>query len=143
MDLKSRVFRLIAAISITLSLLIGPLAQSDQVLAAQAAAPSSNQALILLAPGADVNSVIEAVRLAGGHVTHVFPPAALIGEAPVGASALTGILAVHRQAIDETTLAQLTGKARCAAQVWNALLAPEAPPDTVQGLDTLEAELVG
>ncbi|MEE9617816.1 MAG: hypothetical protein V3T90_12535 [Anaerolineae bacterium] len=142
MDLKSRVFRLIAVIGITLSLLIGPLAQSDQVLAAQAAAPSSNQALILLAPGADVNSVIEAVHLAGGHVTHVFPPAALIGEVPAGASALTGTLAVHRQAIDETALAQLTGKAHCAAQVWNALLAPEVPPDTVQGLDTLEAELV-
>lgn len=140
---KSRGFRLTAVAGITLSLLIGSLAQSNQVLIAQAAAPPSNQALILLAPDADVNSVIKAVHLAGGHVTHVFPPAALIGEVPVGAPALPGISAIHRQVIEEATLARLTGDARGAAQVWNALLAPEPPPDTVQGLDTLESELVG
>jgi hypothetical protein len=113
-------------------------------LPAQASQPStSNQALILLAPNADLNSVIETIQLAGGHVTHVFPPAALIGEAPVGMLPPTGVLAVYRQSVDEATLSTLTGAARRAAQVWNALLTPEAPPDTVQSLDTLEAELAG
>jgi len=116
---------------------------SASALPAQAHEPSSNQALILLAPGANVNLVIEAVHLAGGHVTHVFPPAALIGEVPVGAPALTGTLAVHRQIVDEATLATLPGEARRAAQVWNALLAPKVPLDPAQSLDTIKAELVG
>ncbi len=105
--------------------------------------PPPDQALVLLAPDADVNSVIEAIHLAGGHVTHVFPPAALIGEVPAGTPPPVGTLAVHRQPVDEATLATLTGEARRAAQVWNALLNPESPPDTAHSLDTLEAELVG
>ncbi len=143
MNLKSLSFRLIATVGLIALLLAGSMTQSDQVLTAQAAAPPSDQALILLAPGADINSVIEAIHLAGGHVTHVFPPIALIGEVPVGASALTGALAVHRQVINEAALTKLTGEARRAAQVWNALLDPEVPADAVQSLDTLGAELVG
>ena len=135
--------RLITAVGLTVLLLSGSLAHSDLVLAAQAAAPSSNEALVLLAPGTDVDSAIEAIKLVGGHVTHVFPPAALIGEVPVGTPFPTGVLAVHRQVVDEAALTALTGAARRAAQVWNGLLVPEAPADTVQGLDTLEAELVG
>ncbi len=149
MDMRSYGLRSIAAVGLTVLLLIGPLTQVDQALAAQAAAPSSNQALVLLAPGADVadanyvNSVTEAIKLAGGHVTHIFPPAALIAEVPVGALLPAGVSAVYRQVVDEVTLATLTGEARRAAQVWNALLAPEAPAATAQSLDTLEAELVG
>jgi len=143
MDLKSRSLRLIASAGLIALSLIGFLAQPDQALAAQAAAPSSNQALILLAPGADTNSVVEAIKLVGGHVTHIFPPAALIAEVPAGTSPPAGALAIHRQVVDEATLATLTGEARRAAQVWNALLVPETPAATLESLDTLEAELVG
>jgi hypothetical protein len=95
-----------------------------------------------------VDSVTEAIKLSGGKVTHVFPPAALIAEMPLEASPLTEVLAVYRQAVDEATLATLTDEARRAAQVWNALLAPVVPTAAVptpsmQSLDTLEAELVG
>ena len=141
MGLGNQVFRLIATVGFIVLLLTGPLAQSNQVLVAQAAAPSSNQALVLLASGADINSVIKTIKLVGGHVTHVFPPAALIGEVPVEASALTGAVAIYRQVVDETTLATLTGEARRAAKVWNDLLAPKVPLDTAESLDTLEAEL--
>jgi len=122
--------------------LIGSLAQADPALAQQAAVPSSNQALVLLAPGADIDSAIEAIELVGGHATHIFPPAALIADLPAGAPPPTSDFVVYRQAVDEETLATLTGAARRAAQAWNGLLNPEIPTTTVQDLD-LEAELVG
>ncbi len=145
MCLQSQSLRLITSAGLILLSLVGLLARPDQALAAQAAAPPSSQALVLLTPGVDINSAIEAVKLAGGHVTHVFPPAAIIGEVPVGALAQSGTLAVHRQVVDEAALAALTSEARRAAQVWNELLAPETFSDTVQSLDALEleAELVG
>jgi len=111
--------------------------------AAQADEPLSEQALILLAPGAEVNAVVEAIQRAGGHATHIFPPSALIGYVPPQAPLPDGILALYRQPVDEATLTALTGTARRAAQVWNALLTPKAPPETVQGLESLGADLVG
>jgi hypothetical protein len=138
-----KISRLLSAAGIILLSLIGSLVQPGQALVAQAAAPSSNQALVLVSPGADINSVAEDIDLAGGHVTHVFPPAALIAELPVGASLAAGVSGVYRQVVDEATLGTLGGEARRAAQVWNGLLAPEAPAATMQSLDTLEAELVG
>jgi len=143
MDLKRRGLRLISSAGLTVSLLIASLAQTGQVLAAQPVAPSPHKALVLFAPNTDIDPTIEAIELAGGHVTHIFPPAALIAEIPTETSLPAGALAVHRQAVDETTLTTLTAEARRAAQVWNALLAPETPADTAQSLDTLEAELVG
>jgi hypothetical protein len=103
--------------------------------------PSTDQALILLAPGTNPGDVIHNIHLAGGHITHVFPPAALIGEVPAQMPPLAGTLTVYRQPVDEVSLASLAGEARRAADVWNALLSPEAPPDTAEGLSTLEAEL--
>jgi len=143
MGLKSQGSRLTINAGLIVLLLIGFLAQTDQVLAAQTAEPPSNQALVLLAPGADINSAIETIKLAGGHVTHIFPPAALIGEVPAEAQFPAGAFAVHRQIVDEATLDTLTGAARRAAQAWNGLLAPKAPTATMQSLDTLEEELVG
>lgn len=110
---------------------------------ARADEPPSSHALVLVAPGADINAVSEAIRSTGGHVTHVFPPAALIGEVPVNMPPPTGTLAVYRQAVDETTLVTLTGVARRAAQVWNALLSPATTSEAIHGLDGLEAELAG
>jgi hypothetical protein len=109
---------------------------------ARADEPLPNQALFLLVPGADISTAIDAIHLSGGHVTHVFPPAALIGEVPTDEPTPPGILAIHRQAVDEATLTTLTGEARRAAQVWNALLNPEMPSDAVQLSNDLEAELV-
>jgi hypothetical protein len=106
-------------------------------LPAQAEEPPSDQALILLAPGVDVNPIVEAVRQTGGHVTHIFPPAAVIGQVPAGMQAPAGVSAIYRQVVDEADLSTLTGAARRAAQVWNDLLSPhpldaalstEAPP---------------
>lgn len=130
--------RIITSVGLIAVLLVGSLAQADQTLAA----PSSNRALILLAPGADINTTTEAIELAGGHVTHVFPPTALIADVPVGASLPTTTLTIHRQMVDETALAMLTGEARRAAQVWNRLL---APADATRSTDTrsLGAELAG
>ncbi len=49
-------------------------------LPARANDPPSDRALILLAPGADTDSVVAAIQQAGGRVTHIFPPSALIGQ---------------------------------------------------------------
>jgi len=112
-------------------------------------APPPNHALVLLAPGTDINLAIQAVKLAGGRVIHAFPSAAasgqaaLIAELPAGIRPPEGTLAIHRQRIDDETLANLTGEARRAAQVWNALLDPPSPAATRESLDTLAAELVG
>ena len=70
-------------------------------LPAQASQPAPDRALMLLAPGADANSVVEAIRRAGGKVTHVFPPAALIGQLPLDAQVPAGVDAIYRQAVDE------------------------------------------
>jgi hypothetical protein len=111
--------------------------------AAQAGGPEPHQALVLLGSDADINKITEMIDTAGGHVTHVFPPVALIGEIPAGVPPLTGIMAVHRDKVDDGTLATLRGEARRAAQVWNALLAPETASEPTVGMEGLEAELVG
>jgi len=111
--------------------------------AAQAGGPERHQALVLLGPDADISKITEVIDTAGGHVTHVFPPVALIGEIPTGVPPLTGTVAVHRDKVDDGTLATLRGEARRAAQVWNALLAPETASEPTLGLEGLEAELVG
>jgi hypothetical protein len=111
------------------------------VLPAQASQPSSPRALMVLAPGADANSVVEAIRQAGGEVTHVFPPAALIGQLPLNAQVPAGVSAVYRQAVDEAGLSSLTGAARRAAQVWNALLSPQPAPEAVQSLAVPQADI--
>jgi hypothetical protein len=110
---------------------------------ARADEPRPNQALVLLAADADVREITEALNLNGGHVTHVFPPAALIGEVPADMPPIAGVLAVHRQRVDERTIATLTGESRRVAQVWNVWLASEVPADTAASLEKLEAELVG
>lgn len=109
---------------------------------AQATEPA-DAALLLAAPGADLDSIAQAVGLAGGHVTHIFPPGALIGQVPRDAPIPSGVLAIHRQALDEASVAALAPEARRAARVWNAMLAPEIPPDAAPSLESLEAELVG
>lgn len=111
--------------------------------AVKADEPEPNRALVLLATDADISEIIEIIDSAGGHITHVFPPVALIGEIPTGAPPLTDIMAVHRDKVDEEVLATLTGEAHRAAQVWNGLLAPETPSKTAVGLESLEADLVG
>jgi len=110
---------------------------------ARADEPRTNQALILLTPGTDIDGIAQAIGVSGGHVTHVFPPAALIGDVPGDISSQTGILSIHRQAVDEATLTMLSDAARRAALVWNALLAPELPSDASPSMESLEAELVG
>jgi hypothetical protein len=114
---------------------------SMSTLPAQAGEPPSDRALILLSPGADVNSIVEAVGQAGGHVTHIFPPAALIGQVPAGMQAPAGVLAVYRQAVDEADLSTLTGAARRAAQVWNDLLSPH-PLDAAHSMEVPPTDLV-
>ncbi len=109
----------------------------------RADAPLTDRALVLLVPGADINQITQSIRLRGGHVTHIFPAAALIGEIPVDLHTLGGILAVHRRPVGEQSVAILTGEARRAARVWNALLAPEVPFDSAISSESLEAELVG
>lgn len=109
---------------------------------AQASEPQPPQALVLLAPGADVKTVADAINLTGGHVRHVFPHAALIGELPADVSGLAGVLAIHRQTLDGETLATLTGEAQRAAQVWNALLASKEEIGAGLSAESLEAELV-
>ena len=131
------------SIGLAILLFIGILTPSDPVLAKSAPTPASDEALVLLASQADLHAVVENIRASGGRVTHIFPPAALIGEVPVSASLPVGVRALHRQVVDEEALSVLNGEARCAAQIWNALLSPEAPPETAQSLDTLGAELVG
>ncbi|RLC86010.1 MAG: hypothetical protein DRJ03_10005 [Chloroflexi bacterium] len=121
--MKKQGLRLTITMGLVVSLLIGSSAHSSQISIARAAEPSSNRALILLAPGADLNSTIKTVELTGGCVTHIFPPAALIGNVPV---APDDARAVYRQAVNEAALVTLTGKARRAAQVWNQLLASES-----------------
>jgi hypothetical protein len=108
---------------------------------ARAQAPASDRAFIVLAPGADANAVAHAFREAGGHVTHAFPPAALIGQMPAGAFLPAGILAVHRRPLDQAALAKLRPEARRAAGVWNALLEPAPVRAATEVPDG--AELVG
>ncbi|MBU0705033.1 MAG: hypothetical protein KKC18_14330 [Chloroflexi bacterium] len=140
MGLKSRVLCLIVAVSIVVMLHIGFFAQTPTVLAA---VPPSDQALVLLSPGADLDSAIGTIELAGGHVTHIFPPAALIGEVPIEATLPVGVFTVYRQVVDEATLASLADGARRAAQVWNALLSSASPPAATASLSALDAELTG
>ena len=143
MALESRVLRLIAAAGFVVLLLVGFLAQSGLVPLALAAAPPSNQALVLVSSSGDIDSAIVAIELAGGRVTHLFPPAALIGEVPIEAMFSDGAFTVHRQVVDEATLASLADGPRRAAQVWNALLSSESPPAATASLSTLDAELTG
>jgi hypothetical protein len=110
-------------------------------LPAQAGQPPSPRALVLLAPGADADSVVAAIRQAGGEVTHIFPPAALIGQLPLDAQVPAGASAVFRQAVNEASLSTLTPAARRAAQVWNALLSPQPTPEAVQSLAALQADI--
>jgi hypothetical protein len=100
----------------------------------QASQPSLDRALMVLAPGADADSVAQAIQQAGGVVTHVFPPAALIGQLPPDAQVPAGVDAVYRQAVDEPDLSALTGPTRRAALVWNALLSPQPASDALQSL---------
>lgn len=102
-----------------------------------------DQALVLLAPGGDIDGITKAIDLIGGHVTHVFPPAALIAQVPSDMPFQAGILALYRQTVDEATLTALPGEARRAVRVWNAWLASEASSEVLGDLDGLEAELVG
>jgi len=148
--LRSQISRLIVdmcriqpGIGLILCLLVPFLAQADLALAASATAPLLEKALILLDPDAGVDVAVEAIELAGGRVTHVFPPQALIARVPRGNPLPSGALTIYRQTIDRATLATLTGEARRAAQVWNALLNPQAPSRKAQDLETLGAELVG
>ncbi|UCC89686.1 MAG: hypothetical protein JSV81_10335 [Anaerolineales bacterium] len=126
-------FRSLVCLALTLAIFV------VWAVPALASQPSAEQALVLLAPGTHVDAVIEAIHLGGGQVTHVFPPQALVGEVPPDMPLLAGVLAVHRQPVDEATLATLAGPALRAAQVWNALLTPLEAPIS---LGSLEAELV-
>lgn len=105
--------------------------------------PRPNQALVLLAPDVDISEVDEAITSSGGHIMHIFPPVALIGEIPVGTSPPTGVMAIHREKLDDGALTALTGQARRAAQVWNALLDIETSARTTVSLEGLKAGLVG
>lgn len=125
--------------SVIIILLIGILAQSPSVFASSADA--SERALLLLDSQVDTWTVIEAIRSTGGRVTHVFPPDALIGEVPNDSTLPVGVRALHRQMVDEHTLALLSDQAQRAARTWNALLSPAVPPATAQSLDTLGADL--
>ncbi len=118
--MKNQTARLTIIAGLVMLLLVNSMVHSSQITIARAVAPSPNRALILLAPAADIDSIIETIELAGGSVTHIFPPVALIGDAP---TAPDDASAVYRQAVDEASLAALTGQARRAAQVWNQLLA--------------------
>jgi hypothetical protein len=149
MSQRSPLVKLIGSISLAVLLFVGALAQPSHAMAAhglEQPAPSAStpsRALILLTPDADVDSVAAAIEQTGAHVTHIFPPSALIAEMPSGKSSPAGVLAIYRDAVSDSDLATLTSDARRAALVWNALLAPETPGATGESLDTLEAELVG
>ncbi|GAB4542240.1 MAG: hypothetical protein Kow0063_33960 [Anaerolineae bacterium] len=84
----------------------------------------------------------KAIELTGGRVTHIFPPAALIGQLPADSPSLGGVLAIHRHTLDDETLAALTGETQRAARVWNALLASQEEAGAGPGIEGLEAELV-
>jgi hypothetical protein len=103
----------------------------------------SNQALLLLEVDADVNAITKTISLNGGHVTHVFPPAALIGEVPTDMSSPAGVLAAYRQQVTERDMTGLADDARRAARVWNALLAQQESDEATPGLTSLEVELAG
>ncbi len=149
MGRRNHLVKLVGSMSLAALLFVGALAQPGHAKAAQGlerATPSgsaTSRALVLLTPDADVDAVAAAIEQAGAHVTHIFPPSALIAEMPSGKSSPAGVLAIYRDAVSESDLAELTDDARRAAQVWNALLTPEPPVATGESLDTLEAELVG
>lgn len=111
--------------------LVGSLSNTDQALAAS----SSSRALIFLPPNVDTAAIIQAIDLAGGHVTHIFPSTALIADIPSGVVLSFDSLVIHHQAVDETALATLNGEALRAAQVWNNLLAPETPSTAAVGAE--------
>ncbi len=142
MESKKQRWQIITICAILLSLAV-PMAQTNPALAAHDATLPSNQALILLAPGADIDSAIEAIELAGGRVIHIFPSAALIAEVPPEASLPPDVLAVHRQEVNQATLATLSDETRRAAQAWNGLLTARSPANVTPGQDALAAALVG
>ncbi|MBN1579539.1 MAG: hypothetical protein JXA89_02465 [Anaerolineae bacterium] len=108
---------------------------------AQAARVQSDLALVVLLSGADIDEIIEHVELAGGSVTHVFADSAFIGRVPTRTALLEGVLAVHRQVIDTSTMMDWPDGAQRAAQVWNVLSTPTAA-SAGASLQGLEAELV-
>jgi hypothetical protein len=112
-------------------------------LPAVAGAPPQTQALMLLEPDVDADRVTQAITHIGGHVTHVFPSAALIAQVPGDMQPIAGISAIYRQPVDEGTLSRLPEETRRAAQVWNALLSPERLEEPVPSLESLEADLAG
>ncbi len=109
---------------------------------AGAALASSDQALVIADPDADLDAVADAIRESGGRVTHTFPPAALIVEGGGKLPSDAGVRAVYQHEVGPIAMASLRGAARRAARVWNQLLAPATSPDT-QTLDALQADLVG
>ncbi len=122
----------------TLALLIaiGFLAQVAPVSAA-----NLDRMLVLLPPDSTVAETTQAIEAAGGHVTHIFPPSALIAQVPTGTELPAETRLIHTPVADEAA-ATTSPAARRAIQVWNRLLSPPTPTAD-QDRSNLAADLVG
>jgi len=136
MDRQRRNPQGIIRATLVLLLAIGFLAQAAPV----SAAPPE-RTLVLLPPDADLAATIQAIESAGGHVTHIFPPSALIAHAPASVRLPAETRIIHTPVADETAAAT-SPAARRAVQVWNQLLSPPTPT-SAQERNSLAADLVG
>lgn len=103
----------------------------------------SERALLILDERATVETASRAVEEAGGRVIHVYPPAAVIADIPLGTGSLAGVEAVHRRVVKNRQLSSLSAGARRAAELWNRLEAGDASSYGRQvSASDLAAELV-
>jgi len=88
----------------------------------------TDQALIILdaADETAMQQALERIESEGGRIVHVFPTHVLIGSLPQGHEAAllgqTGILSIHRDSLDSSTVAAYGQTAQQAVEVWNTTL---------------------
>lgn len=119
--------RIVIISLILAAILMGILIGQTSTLAS-ADAPDRHRALIISDAGQNIDDVRAALETNGAHVTHAFPPDALIvtltGDfTPNNATTYFGT-------VDPASTAGWSATARQAAAIWNALLTPETDVQT-------------
>ncbi|MBA3687861.1 MAG: hypothetical protein H0W81_03355 [Chloroflexi bacterium] len=80
-----------------------------------------------LVEAAQIEAVVDSIRLRGGSVNHQYPPRLLIGRGPSGLAAaiaqLSGVVSTHTDPVGD--IAGLDQAASLAVQAWNQRMSPE------------------
>lgn len=140
---KKRLFNLLLSLAILASLL--PVTGQQ----ASAQLSVSDLAFILLDGTTPYAMAIRQLEASGARIQHVFPPNALIGQAPASlptnALASAGVTTVYRQPVNPDKLAAYGPSTQRASRAWNDLLASLMPQSNADQITVAQAgaDLVG